>query len=247
VTSTITNESRIAWEDRIEPDEWRVYRRVIEEARSSGVRFAFGGAFATAVYTGELRSTKDFDFYLMPRDREAMISAIIRAGLTDHYERLPYDRKWIYRASTGDVIVDVIWAMANLRAWVDERWLTAGPEVMIHGEPLRAIPIEELIWSKLYVLQRDRSDWGDVLNLIDARADDIDWDHLLDRLAEDAPLLGGALSIFGWLSPSRARDIPEPVWRGLGLTLPEPSSDLELTRRRANLLDSRPWFRQQDR
>jgi hypothetical protein len=249
MTSTIVRhdtETGLAWEDRIDPGEWQVYRRVMDEAKRAGVRFAFGGAFATAVYTGDLRNTKDFDFYVLPRDREAMIGAITRAGLEDHYQRLPYDRKWIYRASTGDVIVDAIWAMANQRAPVDERWLAAGPEATILGERLRAIPIEELIWIKLYVLQRDRTDWGEVLNLIDARADEIDWYHLLDRLAEDAPLLGGTLSVFGWLAPDWARDIPEPVWIRLGLALPEPSSDPDVTRRRADLLDSRPWFRRQN-
>jgi len=249
MTSTIVKhdtETGLAWEDRIDPGEWQVYQRVMDEARSAGVRFAFGGAFANAVYTGDLRNTKDFDLYILPRDREAMIGAITRAGLEDHHERLPYDWRWIYRASAGDVIVDAIWAMANLRAWVDERWLGAGPEVTILGEGLRAIPIEELIWSKLYVLQRGRSDWGDVFNLIDARADEIDWSHLLECLAEDAPLLGGALSVFRWLAPDRAGDIPEPVWQRLGLPLPGPSFDPDLPRRRAALLDSRPWFRPQD-
>ena len=28
------------------------------------------------------------------------------------------------------------------------------------------LPPEELIWAKLYVLQRDRSDWPDILNLL---------------------------------------------------------------------------------
>jgi nucleotidyltransferase DUF2204 len=249
VNSTIANDPdvRLGWQDSIDPAEWRVYERVVQEARSAGVRFAFGGAFATAVYTGRLRNTKDIDFYVLPEDRDAMIGAITRAGLHDYYERLPYDRKWIYRGTTGDVIVDAIWAMANLRASVDEHWLTAGPEVTVRGERMRAIPIEELIWSKLYVLQRERSDWGDVLNLIDARADAIEWDRLLSRLGEDAPLLAGSLSVFRWLAPDRARDIPEPIWTRLGLALPQPNTDPNVTPRRAALLDSRPWFRRQNR
>jgi hypothetical protein len=242
VNPTIADQFRLGWEEQIGPAEWQVYRRVMEEAKRAGVRFAFGGAFATAVYTGELRNTKDFDFYITLRDRPAMIEAITRAGLHDHYDRLGYDREWIYRASAADVIVDAIWAMANQRAQVDEYWLTTGPEVTIQGERMRAIPIEELIWSKLYVLQRDRTDWGDVLNLIAAQAGDVDWNHLLDRLAEDAPLLAAALSLFGWLAPNRARDIPKQVWLQLGLTQPEPKDDPELTRRRAGLLDSRAWF-----
>jgi hypothetical protein len=233
-------DSQPAW-DRIPDSEWNVYQRVIQEAQGAGIRFAFGGAFATAVYTGGLRNTKDFDFYILPEDREKMRAAITRAGLEDYHERLPYDPSWIYRGCRGDVIVDAIWAMANLRAYVDAHWLTDGPEVAIRGERLRAIPVEELIWSKLYVLQRDRCDWGDVLNLIDARAESIQWEHLLSQLGEDAPLLAGVLSVFAWLAPERGLAIPKPVWDRLGLQPPTPPLGVPHTR--ANLLDSRPWFR----
>jgi hypothetical protein len=241
--STTDVDAQPDWGNRIPDSEWSVYRRVIQEARAERIPFAFGGAFATAVYTGELRNTKDFDFYVLPEDREPMIAAISRAGLGDHYDRLPYDRSWIYRASQDEIIVDAIWAMANQRAQVDPRWLSHGPEVTIRGEQLRAIPIEELIWSKLYVLQRDRSDWGDVLKLIDARASSIEWDHLLFRLGHDTPLLAGALAVLAWLAPERARDIPASVWTRVMPSAPPSAPNPDLTRMRANLLDSRPWFR----
>jgi hypothetical protein len=230
------------WSHRLPDEEWQVYQRVMQEAQRLGVTFAFGGAFATAIYTGELRNTKDFDFYVLPSQRETMIEATRRAGLADHFERLAYDRSWIYRASEGDVLVDVIWAMANQRAEVDASWLSRGPPVEIRGERLRAIPIEELIWSKLYVLQRDRTDWGDVLNLIAAQTGAIDWKHLLNRLGSDAPLLAAALGLFAWLTPSRAQAVPVTVWQRLGLQAP-PTEDHGDTRARAALIDSRPWFR----
>ena len=231
------------WEEEIDDAEWSVYRRVIDEARRSGVRFAFGGAFATGVYINQLRSTKDFDFYILPEQREAMIAAIERAGLRDHYDLLPYDRGWIYRGSTDGIIVDAIWAMANQRAQVDQRWLEAGPQINLRGELLRAIPVEELIWSKLYVLQRERSDWGDVLNLIAARAANIDWNHLIQCLGPDAPLLAGALCVFAWLDWETATQIPAPVWERLGIRRPASSAPMESFRQRASLLDGRPWYR----
>jgi hypothetical protein len=231
------------WEGGIPEPEWAVYQRVIQEIKAANLRVAFGGAFATAVYTGVLRNTKDFDFYVLPEDREAVRDAISRTGLEDYFDRLPYDRSWIYRASRDDVIVDAIWAMANLRATVDDRWVSHGPEISIRGERLRAIPIEELIWSKLYVLQRERSDWGDVFNLIDARAEAIEWGHLIRRLQGDAPLLTGTLSVFAWLAPDRVSAIDPSVWGRLGLDPPEPNQDPAVSRARARLLDSRPWFR----
>lgn len=231
------------WQMRIPDSEWAVYSRVIREVHSAGIRFAFGGAFATAVYTDHLRNTKDFDFYILPGDRDRMEQALTRAGLHDHFERLSYDRRWIYRASQDDVIVDAIWQMANYRAQVDERWLARGPEIVIRGEALRAIPIEELIWSKLYVLQRERCDWIDVLKLIDAQSASIDWDHLLDRLADDAPLLAGALEVYSWLAPDRAGQIEQRLWERLRLPYPTLIPNPELSPARAGLLDSRPWFR----
>lgn len=231
------------WESRIPDADWMAYCRVIREARSAGIRFAFGGGFATAVYTGQFRNTKDFDFYILPEDRDRMKEAISRAGLQDYFERLPYDRSWIYRASRGDVIVDAIWQMANYRAPVDPEWLSRGPEVTLRDERLRAIPIEELVWSKLYIIQRERCDWSDVLNLIDAQADAIDYDRLADRLSEDLPLLSAALLVYGWLAPDRSGDIPADIWSRLALPRPSHDPDPDLPLRRANLLDSRPWFR----
>jgi Nucleotidyl transferase of unknown function (DUF2204) len=229
------------WE-QIPEAQWAVYREVIRQARAEGVRFAFGGAFATAAYTGALRNTKDFDFYILPADREAMQRTLIKAGLTDYFDQAPYDRSWIYRGSRGDIIVDAIWAMANHRADVDRQWLELGKEVVIRGERLRAIPVEELIWSKLYVLQRERCDWPDVLNLLDAQAGSIDWERLVDRLGEDTSLLAGATSVFAWLASDRARIVPSRAWQRLELQPPVEPAAPDLVQSRANLLDSRPWF-----
>ena len=233
----------VAWENSIPEMEWAVYQEVLHQASSLGIPYAFGGAFATALYTGQLRNTKDFDLYILPRDRDRMADALGRAGLTDHYTVLPYDRSWIYRASRGEIIVDAIWQMANARALVDDEWLRLGPEVSIRGQRLRAIPVEELIWSKLYVLQRERSDWPDVLNLIDAQTSKVNWERLAGRLGADAPLLAAALQLYAWLAPERSHEIPIQVWATLGLRVPEEGGDHRVTEQRASLLESRPWFR----
>jgi len=224
------------------PDEqWSVYRRVIDGARTRGLRFALGGGLAVSTYTGRWRNTKDLDLYIRPQDREAMVETLRRAGLSDYYEQLPYDRNWIFRGYRDGTIVDVIWSLANYRAQVDEAWVTRGPEVIVRGERLRLLPPEEAIWSKLHVLQRDRCDWPDVLNLIYAVGPTLDWEHLLGRVGEDAPLLSGLLSVFTWLCPGRAQELPSWLWKRLRLPDP-PNPAPEVDRRRVNLLDSRPWF-----
>ena len=91
-------------------------------------------------------------------------------------------------------------------------------------------------------MQRDRCDWLDALNLIYGVGPQLDWRRLIARVAADAQLLSALLSIFAWICPDRARELPAWLWRELAINPPGPSGGLELTRQRARLLDSRPWF-----
>lgn len=220
-----------------------IYRRVISKANDRGLRFAIGGGLAVNAYTGLQRNTKDLDIYVTPAGCKAMVEILSLAGLSDYYERSPYDRKWIYRGYADGVIVDVIWAMANQAAEVDEAWLSRGPDVEIAEQRLRLLPPEELLWTKLYVVQRDRCDWPDVLNLIYSKGGVMDWRHLLKRLGDDAALLAGVLSLFAWLCPGRVRTVPGWLWEQLNLIEPPPSAtSRECDRHHVGLIDSRPWF-----
>ncbi len=224
----------------IAAEQWSVYRQVIAGARRRGIRFALGGGFAVSVYTGQWRASKDLDVYVLPRDREAMIGITARVGLTDYHERVPYDRTWIYRSAKEDIIVDIMWSMANHRAPVDEAWLLRGAAVNVNGEHLRVLPVEEMIWDKLYVMQRDRCDWPDTLNLLYAAGPTLDWRYLLSRVDGDAPLLRALLSVFSWVSPGRACALPRWIWDAIGLPPPEDGPDSH--RARVDLLDRRTWF-----
>jgi hypothetical protein len=227
--------------DCMSDDQWEIYHRVIDACKAAGLEFAVGGGLAIGVYTGLWRETKDIDLYVLPQDREAMIQILSRLGLQDYYDQLSYDRAWIYRSVQDKTIVDVIWAMANHKTEIDERWVKGGPEVTIRGETFRLVPPEEMIWAKLYVVQKDRCDWPDVLNLLYAQRDKLDWGHLLDRLGEDAPILHAALIVFGWLCPTLAEELPKWLWKELQNARPSDSTG-EGGRRRAELLDRRPWF-----
>lgn len=229
-----------AWAAEIPDDQWDVYVKVIREARRRKLPFALGGAFATASYTGCWRNTKDMDLYILPRDREAVIAVVRDLGLRDYFDEKPYDRAWIYRAHCGDTIVDTIWAMANGRAQVDERWIFCGPEVTLRGERLRVLPAEEMIWDKLYIMQRERCDWPAIMNLIQVAGTELDWSRLFGRLGGDSPLLAGALSVFRWISKDHETLVP--AWVLDRLKLPAHTEDENREECRARYLDSRPWF-----
>ncbi len=230
-----------AWPNAISRNEWALYRSAMHALRDADIPFMLGGGFALATFTGRWRDTKDIDFYIHPQDRERTVQALSKAGFGDYYSRLPYDRKWIYRSTKRDVIVDVIWSMANQRAQVDDGWFERAGEVTIRRERLRVLPAEEFMWCKLYILQRDHCDWTDVFNLLYATGSRMDWSHLLLRVGEDALVLKAVLMVYSWLCPGRAARLPSQLWRRLGLIKPPPSMPPFIPER-IRMLDSRYWF-----
>jgi hypothetical protein len=229
------------WPSQFSPEEWTLYRSVIAAASANNIPFAIGGALAALTYIGGWRNTKDLDIYAQGRDRDRLIQILSQLGLQDYYEVQSYDRRWIYRAHRGDIIVDVIWAMANQRSQVDQRWLE-GPEIEVDGERFRLLAPEEVIWSKLYVLQHDRSDWPDCLNVLYGVGDQLDWSKLISNVGSDLPLLSALVAVFSWIAPKRAHEFPPAVWDQLRLRAPAEQIDHATTARRASLLDTRTWF-----
>lgn len=229
------------WLKLIPADEWAVYCSALASVRASGVRFLIGGGFGLAVYTKHWRRTKDMDFYVLPHERHALIAALEKEGFSDLYDKLSYDRGWIHRSMREGVIVDTIWSMANRRAEVDEQWFDHATQVNLRGEALQIIPAEELLWCKTYILQRDRSDWPDIFNLLYAVGPSLKWDHLLARFESDVPLLKALLTVFDWVCPNRAAWFPSELREQL--QLPQPSLITEEEQKqRVKLLDRRAWF-----
>jgi hypothetical protein len=229
------------WFGLIPVGQWGDYELAMEAIRAAGIRFLMGGGFGLAAYTGRWRNTKDIDLYILPRDREAMISVLSGAGFVDYFEQRPYDPGWIYRSVRGSVIVDVIWSMANRKAEVDELWFERAPRLTLHEEAVQVVPAEELLWCKLYILQRDHCDWPDLFNLLYAVGARLDWDHLLRRVDADAPLLQAVLTVYNWMCPKRAAQLPEWLRKQFGLV--ESSAGAKDCRKeRIRLLDSRNWF-----
>jgi hypothetical protein len=226
----------------IPTEQWAIYQDVIRGAEARRIPFVLAGAFAVGAYTGTWRNTKDLDLAIVPADREAMIEVTSAAGLADYYDQCPYDRGWIYRSHRDGTVVDIIWAMANRRACFDEQWLTRGPWFEFMDLKVRLMPAEELIWDKLYIVQRQRCDWPDVLNLLHHTADGLDWDHLLARLEDDRWLFAGLLSVYRWMCPGAAARIPERVWGALRLPAPHTNGDPAVALDRVSFFDTRPWF-----
>jgi hypothetical protein len=202
-----------------------------------------GGSLASATHTGRWRSTNDMDLYVLPRDRDPMIALLNGLLLRDIQREFPYDPASIYRATDGDAIVEVIWAMQNQRADVDAVWLSRAEEIDLEGLRVKVTAPEEIVWAKLYVLSRLRCDWPDILNLIYYCGHGMDWNYLLDRLGKDAPLLASVVSLLSWLSPRRLHDFPDWLLDRLDVRPPAGADvDSDVLRWRAALLSRHDWF-----
>jgi hypothetical protein len=232
--------ARATWGESIPADAWNVYGGVIDELQRAAIPFALGGAFALATYTGHWRDTKDLDFYILHEDCPRVVDILFKRGLEDYYDTLAYDRGWIFRAFRGETIVDAIWGMPNRRATVTREWVTKGPVIELRDKRVHVLPPEELIFAKIFVMQRPRCDWPDLINVIYGAGDRLDFRRLVDKLGDDVPLLRSVLSTFAWVAPGRACELPAEVWT---LTqLPQPENGPRYDERRVNLLDTRPWF-----
>src|SRR5437868_5167323 len=185
---------RSEWAAIIPESEWAIYVKALSAIRPLGWPFMIGGAFGLACHTGRWRNTKDLDLFVMPAHHEAFVDDLLKAGFIDYYDTLAYDRGWIFRAIYEDVIVDVIWDTPNRRTQVDEKWFEYAPRITLRGEELMGVPAEELLVLKSFVLQRDRCDWTDLINLLCFTAGSMDWNHVIERFGSELPLLRGLRS-----------------------------------------------------
>jgi hypothetical protein len=230
------------WGALIPDDQWEVFMSGVNAMEESGVPFLLAGALALATYTGHWRNTKDVDVIVGECDRERAVAALRGVGFEDYFEQQAYDRSWIFRGFKDGVLFDVIWALPNHRVGIDEAWFAHATPVCLRGRKLRTAPAEEIVRVKLYVMQRERCDWVDVLNVMAAWVERIDWARLVERMGRDLPLLQGALAIFNWMCPGRAQALPAWLREQFALPRIEADDQSAMEERRVRLFDSRPWF-----
>lgn len=239
---TVPPTAEPAWAALIPEEQWGVFALGVTALEAAGVPFLVHGALALATFTGRWRNTKDVDVIVRPPDRERAIDALRRAGFEDYFERQSYDRSWIFRGFKEDVIFDVIWDLPNHRVAIDDVWFEHAQAFWLRGRLLAAVPAEEMIRVKLYVMQRERCDWVDILNVLAGAAERIDWHRLVQRMGRDVPLLQAVLALFNWMSPNRATAIPAWLREQFALASSDIDDPAAVEERRVRLFDSRPWF-----
>lgn len=205
----------------LDPVSREFYRRVMSRLEARGVPFLVGGAYAFERYTGIARNTKDFDLFVHPRDVDRALQTLAAEGCTTD---VPFPH-WLAKAQCGEDVVDLIYSSGNGVALVDDDWFRHSVGDTVLDVPVRLIPAEEMIWSKAFIMERERYDGADVAHILRACADQLDWPRLLHRFDAHWRVLFQHLVVFGFIYPCERARVPAAVVRELMGRL-----DRELTR-----------------
>jgi hypothetical protein len=84
-----------------------------------------------------------------------------------------------------------------------------------YGLPVQLCPVEETIWSKAFVMERERYDGADIAHLLHAYGERLDWHRLLNRFDSHWRILLSPLVLFGFIYPDERGCIPAFVMETL--------------------------------
>jgi hypothetical protein len=190
--------------DEVKQDSAVFYRHVLETLNASSVPFLVGGAYAFNCYTGINRNTKDLDIFIRRQDYERVSDVLLQVGYTTE---LTYPH-WLAKIRSNGDLVDLIFSSGNGIAVVDDAWFDHAVRAEVLNVEVKISPVEEMIWSKAFIMERERYDGADVVHLLRTRGDKLDWHRLLRRFGPHWRLLLSYLTLFGFVYPAHHDLVP---------------------------------------
>lgn len=204
------------------------YRDVLLRLNAASMPYLVGGTYAFNRYTEINRPTKDLDLFIRRADFELVSEVFRQAGYRCELT-FPH---WLGKIYLDDLYIDLIFSSGNAVANVDDAWFEYAADACVLGVPTRISPVEEMIWSKAFIMEKERFDGADICHLIRACSQRIDWARLLRRFGEHWRVLLSHLILFGFAYPAHRDLVPVGVMDELIRRLsyethaPSPDSDL---------------------
>jgi Uncharacterised nucleotidyltransferase len=202
------------------------YIDALRKLEESNISFLVGGAFAFSHYAHIPRETKDIDIFVRPEDLPRLLEAFERFG---YQTQVPFPH-WLGKISRGGYFMDVIFNSGNGVARVDDLWFEHAVKTNVLGLIVRMTPVEEMLWSKAFIQERERFDGADVLHLLRETGPSLDWPRLLMRFGDYWRVLLSHLILFGFVYPDKRQNIPNWVMdeliRRLSVSRPNLQSDV---------------------
>jgi len=193
------------------PDTAQLYRDALEMLNRCSVPYLVGGTYAFQYYAGIYRETKDFDIFARPRDLRRLLEVLTRCGFRTEIAF----HHWLAKAHHGEKFIDIIYSSGNGVAEVDDEWFAHAVDEEVLGVPVKLCPPEEMIWSKAFIMERERYDGADVAHILRHCSGLLKWDRLLRRFGNEWRVLLSHLVMFGFIYPGERALIPAAVTRDL--------------------------------
>jgi hypothetical protein len=181
------------------------YCSVLQTLNHNELPYLVGGACMLEGLTGIVRPTKDFDLHVRKEDLQEIFATLDRAG----YQTEMTFSHWLGKVFQGGHSIDVIFSSGNGVCKVDDEWFAHAISGQVLGVAVKFCAPEEAIWSKAFIMERERFDGADVAHLLFARAESMDWERLLRRFGPYWHVLLYHLVAFGFIYPARAHLVPD--------------------------------------
>jgi hypothetical protein len=183
------------------------YCEALDALGRARVPFLVGGAWAFHQYADIARYTKDFDIFLRPADVPRALDVL---GAEGYRTEVPFPH-WLAKAWSGDAFMDLIFNSGNGVVPVDDAWFEHAVPAEVLGLSLMLSPVEEMVWSKSFVIERERCDAADVAHLLRHCSHRIDWPRLVARFGDRWRVLLAHLVLFGFVYPGERTRVPPGV------------------------------------
>lgn len=189
------------------PEKAAFYRRVMQVLQERAIPFLVGGGYAFTAYTDIIRHTEDFDLFIRESDLKRVLHRMDQTG----YRAVIKFPHWLAKVTEGDFTVDLIFRSGNGVSEVDDEWFNRAPLGTVLGVDVQLCPPEEILWTKAFIMERERYDGADVAHLLRCCGLGLNWDRLLYLFGEDWRVLMSHLVLFGFIYPSECALIPHDV------------------------------------
>jgi hypothetical protein len=190
------------------PEAQKFYAEAINILAEANIDFMIGGAFAVFHYAGIHRDTKDLDVYCKPSDFPSILKLFHNKGFRTEQT----DVRWLGKIFSDDGhFIDLIFDTVNNLCKVDDYWLEQALNIELFGKQVKIIPVEELVWGKLYVQNRERFDGADLNHIFLSYGKNINWEKLYRLVDPHWHLLLAQILMFQFVYPSEYASII-PKW-----------------------------------
>lgn len=200
---------------RFTPAQIEFYGQALDLLVAEDIPHLIGGAYALWIYTGLQRHTKDLDLFVRHGDVTAVLALFSRAGYRCEVA-FPH---WLAKVHHRDDLMDIIHSSGNGLCVVDDSWFTHARAGELLGRAVQVCAVEDIIWSKAFIMERERYDGADILHLLHCRADRLDWPRLRQRFGPHWRVLLSHLVLFGYVYPDKQGLIPAALLAELGAQL----------------------------